>query len=394
MRLIVLSCLVGCGFDPSAVNGGDDHGPSDAAGDAAPMASDARDGMGNPACAWSFTPTNFDPCQLPGPAPLSITSGTYDLDSGATALPSMTVMQTDGSLVLVVHLASLDMSAGTTLNVHGSKPVILAVEGNANLAGTVRIRAGADDVARCTARAGHDGTASSNSLVGGGGGGGAAGAGDGGNGTDGSDGTHSGHGTGGARGAHLDDTAISPLVAGCPGGSGGSDNGTGTPGAGGGGGGGLQISAQLTLTSSAVLDASGAGGGGTTAQTGAGGGGSGGAIFLEANAITVSGLVCADGGSGGEGGGSSNPGAAGNAGACTGAGGATTGQINMLGGDGGGGGWKNATGGGNAGAASNASPSGLGAGGGGGGGSVGWIRLHAIGQLMSSAVVTPNPRTS
>jgi hypothetical protein len=350
----------------------------DAAGEGAPVVVDARDAavvQHDAACDWTFTPTNFDPCLLPAPAPLSITSGTYDLDGGATTLPHATFNQSDGSQVVVVHLTSLDMSTGTGLTVHGTRPVILAVDGNVT-------------------RKGHTGTASSNSLVGGGGGGGGAGASDGGTGTDGSDGTHTGHGNGGAKGAHIDDSALDPLVAGCPGGGGGTDNGTGTPGAGGGGGGALQISAQLTLTSSALLNAAGAGGGGTTQQTGGGGGGSGGAILFEANAITLSGVVCADGGSGGEGGGSSNPGAAGNAGACTGSGGATTGTINMLGGTGGGGGWKTATTGADAGAASNASPGGFGAGGGGGGGSVGWIRLRAIGQLMSSAVVTPNPRTS
>jgi len=95
------------------------------------------------------------------------------------------------------------------------------------------------------------------------------------------------------------DEDLVPLYGGSAGGAGSDDFA-----AGGDGGGALQISAGglLTVTADAIIDASGEGGYGASADRGGGGGGgSGGSLLLEAAVISIAGSVGAPGGGGGGG---------------------------------------------------------------------------------------------
>jgi hypothetical protein len=56
MRVVVLLAVAaGCGFESGYV-----------------PTSDSGNGSGSAACAWSYTPTNFDPCELPAPGSLRV----------------------------------------------------------------------------------------------------------------------------------------------------------------------------------------------------------------------------------------------------------------------------------------------------------------------------------
>ena len=401
VKILVLAGLAtGCSFAPNAQSLG--------TGDAGPpvlIDGDMIDGPGSNVIldarmidaspCWQWTPTNFDSCTLPAPAPLSVTGAlTISTDSPPNTLPSTVLTQSDNSHLLVFHLSSLDISGSLTIT--GSIPVVFAVDTSATIEGSVATSAGANDTTRCATRAGSPGTASTASDTGGGGGGGAAGADDGGDGTDGTNGNSpNGHGNHGAHGSKITST-LSPLVAGCAGGKGGSTNGNGTPGVGGSGGGAVQISAQQSITIDGVINAAGHGSSVPTAQTGAGGGGSGGAVFLEGGAVTIaaSASVCADAGAGGQGGGSSNSGNGGSTSPCSSTAGAVqlTTNLDNFGGTGGTGGFRTTTKGGNAGPASNDSAGGHGAAGGGGGGGVGWIRLRGANSAPTvTGVLTPAP---
>jgi hypothetical protein len=300
-------------------------------------------------------------------------------------LPKLAVTQSDGSPLTIIHLSELTIDTGATLTVTGSA-VVFAVDGNADLGGTIVAAAGADHDTQCAAsNRGEDG-ADSGSLIGGaGGGGGGAAADSGGDGGNGAGTQAGGHGKHGGKLTSM----LSPLRGGCRGGQGGRFNGTGAAAAPGRGGGALQIStnAKLTLTAGSMLDAAGRGGsGGPAGHIGGGGGGAGGGILLEGPAIQLDGtaVLCADGGSGGEGGGSTAVGNNGNPGACTGNTAAQTIFQGTYGGAGGDGSYAGMTGGGNA---SNSSGS-DGAGGGGGGG-VGWIRISSPNLDDNGAVITP-----
>lgn len=96
---------------------------------------------------------------------------------------------------------------------------------------------------------------------------------------------------------------IQPLIGGSGGGAGGAGaNSLG--GAGGGGGGAILIasSTNITLNSTATIDASGGVGANATFPSAPGGGGSGGAIRLIANIISGNGIIRVNGGNGGAGG--------------------------------------------------------------------------------------------
>lgn len=379
--------LTACSFHVGATGGdgavGDDAVGVDGAGDA--PADDAAT-----AC-WAYVPTNFDPCGLPGAIPLDVTGmmnltiNTDNLSAAATVRA-----QPGGPSVGVMHLTSLTIGPQASLTIVGTRPLILAVEGDVSISGDLVTSAGANDATACGTSQGSPGMMSGSGPASGGGGAGAGGATAGGTGGDGNNGTGNNRGAGGIAGAAVGGAAASPLRGGCRGGAGGSNNGSGTPGSGGSGGGALQISAQGTIISSAAIDASGRGATVATARTGGGGGGAGGTIFLEAPTIVVSGRLCADGGSGSEGGGGLSSGGSGGQSPCTGTSGALGSRITSFGGTPGRGAFRDNPTSGPGGAGANDGTNG--GGGGGGGGGVGWIRLRAVGgTLMNSAVITPAP---
>ncbi|MCY1033827.1 putative metal-binding motif-containing protein [Corallococcus sp. BB11-1] len=240
-------------------------------------------------------------------------------------LQVLPITQGDGiPSALLIPVRTLEL--GGTLRIVGSRPVILAVFGDATLNhpilvsgrfenGTMVPGAGGQQV--CTGIAGTNGSYVNNW---GGGGGGAGG---------GTPGAAGGTGVGGAvqglaGGARV--SAPIPLLGGCAGGAGGGMSGV-LGGMGGAGGGAVQISVSRTLTVATHISASAAAGlggraqaSGPSAASGGGGGGSGGLVVLEAFQLNLTGnaRLTANGGGGGEGaeaplvlGGPTNDGAAG-----------------------------------------------------------------------------------
>lgn len=376
--LLPLLGLAACSFQHGALTGG---GPDDAGRDGPDL--DVPIDVMSTACAWSYTPTNFDPCTLPAPAPLDVATIT-SIDVGATTLPKKMLTQSDGTPLMVIHLSSLTISSQLTLT---GVATVLAVDGNVaiNTTGSIVIVAGGDNSTQCATARGGAGTDSTNANGGAGGGGGGGGAGLGGVGGNGA-GTQAG--SKGAQGQMVTST-LSPLRGGCRGGTGGRYNQSGSAGAGGRAGGALQISSNTTISLQGFLDASGGGGAaGPSAHVGAGGGGSGGGIFLEAPTLTLAALskLCADGGAGGEGGGSTVAGMAGGAGLCTGGSYTLGPDSGTYGGAGGHGSYKDV------GAGGDASDGGADGGGGGGGGGIGWIRLKSPTYTDGGAIITPAPQ--
>ena len=356
---------------------------------------------------FSYTVTsNFDPVAISSEtiADLDITCGatfdstgtpTWTFAPGCSFTPPTHVVTGDDVVVIPVR----NLTVNQPLRVVGSRPVVLAVYGNATLKDEVlahsagaESRGGAGSGVACTGRTGGAGAVGGGDGSGGGGGGLAT---EGGLGGANDDGT-----AGGLRGGAMTG-GFSPLVGGCQGGTGGGFAGT-TPGPGGRGGGALQISVAGTLTLASAVSVSGAGGGGgdstiNNTAAGGGGGGSGGMLVLEARNLVVenSAKVTANGGSGGEGsdeqGSSRLPGIAG-------VDGSRQTAIPVAGGDGGA-----ANGGaGGAGAAGETGPgnglAGTGSGvgtrgaGGGGGGAVGRILLRGVlscPSVPAGAVISP-----
>lgn len=206
--------------------------------------------------------------------------------------------QSSGPDMVVIPLAGLIVSSGSTLRVIGSRPLVLAVRGNVTVDGTIDANAsgstpGAGGNWSCGGSAGGNGSGSASFGAGGGGGGGGA------------------FGTAGGRGGHGDNTSnegaggsargttnIKPLYGGCPGGNGG-----GCSSVGGAGGGAIQISVSGMLDVNGTIRANGAAGAsGCSTEGGGAGGGSGGAILLEAGSRDTSGsTITANGGNGGDG---------------------------------------------------------------------------------------------
>jgi len=388
----LLLVLTACSFRlTTTVVDGDAPSANDAPGDGVASDGDGGEVPDASTVCWPYAATNFEPCGLPPPIAVDLTGTTMLMfDTDAPPAAGVVRPQANGPAVVVIHLASLEIDAGASLVVTGSRPVILAVEGDVTISGNIVTRAGANDPIACGVAIGAPGTMSGSGPASGGGGGGASAASDGGDGGDGNNATGTNRGVHGARGASIGGTPASPLRGGCRGGNGGSNNGTGTPGAGGGGGGALQISARGSITSSSFIDAAGYSAGIATARTGGGGGGAGGTIFFEAPTVTVSGRLCADGGAGSEGGGGLGSGGAGGRSPCTGATGALGGNSTTYGGNAGGGGHRNNVTGGTGGPGGNDGT--YGGGGGGGGGGVGWIRLRAVGgSPVNGAVTSPAP---
>jgi hypothetical protein len=387
--LLVGAWLAGCQFRAGAAIGGDG---SAAGSDAAHEMMPPEGPQAN--CAWSYTPTNFDPCMLPAPGMLASTGLTIDTDDLGD-LPAMVSTQADGVALVVVHLSSLEISGAWTTT--GSAALVLAVDGAVTIdaGATVAVSSDSDDPMACMATpslTGNPGVMSTADGDGGGGGAGGAGAGASGKGGNG-DGPSKGNGGAMVPGLpppQLPMTAVSPLRGGCPGGGGGTDNGNGTPGVGGAGGGALQISSNTSIDVEGAIDAFGQGSTGTaTSKTGAGGGGGGGAILLEAPAVALAAtaVLCGDGGSGGDGGGTTSSGAPGTTSPCNATKGAHTTSTGNAGGAGGDGGFAKTPNGVNG---TDAQGGGH-AGGGGGGGGVGWI--HFAGPhpatVDGAAVITP-----
>ncbi|HEX5745222.1 MAG TPA: putative metal-binding motif-containing protein [Archangium sp.] len=357
---------------------------------------------------FSYTVTsNFDPVAIASETinDLDISCGaTFDSSGtpawtfapGCSFTPPTHVVTADDVVVIAVR----NLTVNQPLRVVGSRPVVLAVYGDATLndeilahSARAESRGGAGSGVGCTGRTGGAGNVSGNDGSGGGGGGLATESGTGGANDDGS-------AAGGSKGGALLTSGFSPLVGGCQGGAGGGITGT-TPGAGGRGGGSLQLSVAGTLTLASVVSVSGAGGGGGDSTVnnaaGGGGGGSGGMLVLEARNLVVeaSARVTANGGAGGEGsdaqGGTQSPGVAGADGSlvtATPVAGADGGAVNG--------------GAGGAGAAGSAGPgdglAGTGSGGvhgagGGGGGAAGRILLRGASScsaIPAGAVISPD----
>lgn len=219
--------------------------------------------------------------------------------------------------VFVFH--SLAISEGTILIARGNRALVILSATSVDIRGAVLV--GADTIPTMPGPGPAGGVGGDNEVAGAGSGGGTPGArplsglddsggAGGGYGRTGGAGGQGGSGLGaipgGFGGGAYGNEELVPLRAGSGGGGGGDDDG----GSGGSGGGAIQISATdwIRVTSSGIVDASGAGGEGghatmSTMDSGAGGGGgAGGGILLEAALVTIDGYVGANGGAGGQGG--------------------------------------------------------------------------------------------
>jgi hypothetical protein len=270
-----------------------------------------------------YVPTNFDPNAINFSTQPVTTLGcgtttvnTTDPDGAGPLVATLTnwcgtaptlfvVTQIGGGNAVAIGVRGLTVSTGNTLNVIGSRPLWIAVDGNVQIAGTVSASAsgavpGAGGNLTCGTSTG--GTAQGNQGSNGSGGGG------GGFGTAGGNGGVAGGFAIGAGGVTRGNATLTPLVGGCPGGSGGGY--TCSVGA---GGGALQISASGSLTVTGVVQSNGGvGANGCGNDAGGAGGGSGGAILIEATTVTAAAATLkANGGGGGESQGGGNLGGAG-----------------------------------------------------------------------------------
>jgi hypothetical protein len=357
----------------------------------------------NGTCVPNFMcdPTNFKRTDLPPISPnVLLSCGVTQIDTGTSSTPSLTnwcgqvpgfaqVTQSDGRTALLAAMSGFVLDAGSVLVVTGAQPLILAVLGDADIAGMLFAGAEANDggagsSVACGSGIGGDGTTSD--LAGGGGGGGGFGN------NGGAGGTPAGTGgAGGSQGQSEGSSSMSPLRGGCRGG-----NGASNVGGFGEGGGAVQLTSAGTLSVEGTIASPGGGGtgGASGMKEGGGGGGSGGAIFLEGQSLVLGSgsALTANGGGGGGGGGSVLPGNDGSDGLTQSLASAPGGSGNRVdSGDGGNGGSQTAS------AASGAN--GIHVlqyygGGGGGGGEVGRIRLHACGAtctVSSGAITSPTP---
>lgn len=318
----------------------------------------------NPASVFPYVPSNFTESQLgiPDGGPLLNISCDVTIDTTDAGItggcfgnqPKSFITPSGGQESMLIQVNSLNINALRTVTVIGSRPLILAVVGNAQIDGTIRADNAGGRSSDCS-------TPGTPGTRGGGGGGGFGGVGA-------KGGDSNSAATGGSGGATNGVATLVPLRGGCNG-----ARGSGTGGEGGIGGGVVQLSASGTLTVGGVVTAPGNGGNGAVASSnGGGGGGSGGALLLEGVTVSLTGTarVTANGGGGGEGSKNAN-GNAGADGETLTASGGIGGFGGTTGGDGGRGGGQSA----GAAAGSNG-PDGSSAGGGGGGGA-GRVRLNA-----------------
>lgn len=352
----------------------------------------AADAAG-PCTAWNAQ--HFDACALPAPlGDLNLTNAlsgfSFDTSSGGLKgkmnttinVTAMVMTQTDGPDVMVMSVNNFTLEAGATLDINGTRPLVIAVAGTATIAGDIDVDAflttpgpggyiGITDPYCAAAAVGDSGSAGTPAEGGGGGG----------MGGDGGNGGNIGNGPGLA-------IAIPASVrGGCSGGLGGAGTGA-TQGSRGAGGGAIQITAStaITVTADASIGAGGGGGGGgRLAYGGGGGGGAGGFIGLDAPTVTVAGVLAANGGGGGGGASDVTIGSAGSTG--------NTSATAALGGLGGSPsnvgacprGGSGAAGGTLTGAVGNSSA----CGGGGGGGGAGYILIWSTGTTVTGTVSPP-----
>ncbi|OJH36232.1 putative metal-binding motif-containing protein [Cystobacter ferrugineus] len=374
-----------------------------------------KGGAGNGVCRatdgecsrFPYVPSNFDPDTVPAASiiPLNIscpvTFNSEDLSwtpSTCVSNPPTPSVLSQGSGMVLLAMSNLNLNG--ELRLVGTRPVILAVYGDATLNHNILANAqgtapgaGGSLAQACEVRRGRGGVTSDSVGSGGGGAGGKTAGAAGGNGSV----SGSTRGDGGSLGG----SAFVPLVGGCPGGGGGGDS---VGGAGGAGGGAVQISVAGTLTVAKQVSASGGGGrGGQTTAGGAagggGGGGSGGQVLLEAHQLNLNAFsqVTANGGGGGEGGAYRNASTRldGNAGDD----GSTSSSNQANGGNGssnsGGDGGKGASQGSPA-AGGNGDPSNGGdkGGGGGGGGAAGHIQLRSVKRCFLGNPIIISPATN
>lgn len=284
-----------------------------------------------------FTPLNLDPSALDfsnataaifncGVTTLDTTPAVPVLSNGCGVTAQIsTQMQANGSSIVVLTVRGLTVASGSSLRLVGSRPVAIAVYGDALVEGSIDASAagatpGAGGDLSCEGSTGGNG--SGNNFFGGGGGGG------GGFGTPGGVGGEGDGARPGAGGAAHGGESLVPLLAGCAGGPGGGCSARAA------GGGAVQLSVAGRISVSGVIRVNGAAGArGCGSEGGGSGGGSGGAILLEARAIDAAPLALeANGGAGGDSSGAGGDGST----AATLAGGA--GEEDSLDGGGGGGG--------------------------------------------------------
>ena len=206
-----------------------------------------------------------------------------------------------GPEVCILRAASFELGPNHRLELVGSRPVILAVDGDATIAGTIDASArgdtpGAGGNWNCEGSAGSDGTGDNGPFAGssGGGGGGFRTAG----GAGGTADTDNDGAPGGAGGQPRGDGDLSPLLGGCSGGRPGDCNQT----EGGAAGGAMQITAAGSLIVTGTIVANGGDGATCTSGSNGGGagGGAGGAILLEGGDLDTSrATLQANGGAGG-----------------------------------------------------------------------------------------------
>jgi hypothetical protein len=366
------------------------------------------EGDGPTPCSYPYTVSNFEPRDIDFDAPDVVLDCMeqviIDTDDPVTFVrwcgdePRTTypITQLDGFPAVVIPMRSLHIGPDTSLRIRGSRPLILAVAGDALIEGSIDARTigavalGAGSLETCKGGDGDPGTNASLLTQGAGGGGGAGFGTPGANGGSGA-GAVSGGGNGAINGA--DD--LIPLRGGCPGGRGGGGTGGGVVfgGPGGAGGGAVQLSVagRLRVTSKSVITASGGGGAfGDSASDGGGGGGSGGAVLLEAALVEIESdaFVTANGGGGASG---NNNLGAGNAGTD----GYPANDSRAPGGLGNGGAGNGGLGSSARGGATNGGAgSSLRGGGGGGGGGVGRVRVNGLYDCTLRATFSPEPATT
>jgi hypothetical protein len=241
----------------------------------------------------------------------SPTAGAYTINTTTLQLsgPGTSFTGLDDSGVATFSFGTVDIPAGVTITVSGSRPVDIVANTSFTSAGSITGEGGSstDETAPVGGSPGGPGGGAGgpgglNAGSGPGAGGAASnnedGAGGGGFGGVGAAGGVFGGGTAGVGGS-----SYGNLLSALQGGSGGGGASTGGAVNGGGGGGAIEIvspTGSITLATGAVINVNG--GGGATGGNGASGGGSGGAILLEAYSITNNGALSADGGEGGGGG--------------------------------------------------------------------------------------------
>lgn len=228
-----------------------------------------------------------------------IDTGDCDPDAFGDSAPSAFLISLEGGgdlCIMIMH--SLTVLREGVIEAAGENPLVLLVDGDVMIRGTVF--AGARDVT--PGPGGGQGGLANGASDGecGAGGGSSVAASDTGGGGGGYGGMGGDSGMGlersapGALGGPLSGSPeLKPLAGGCGGGGGATGDGTG--------GGAIQISAagSLTVQSSGMILAPGGGGRSGGMWSGGGGGGAGGGILLEGASVAIHGAVAANGGGGG-----------------------------------------------------------------------------------------------